>query len=100
MADERLQRCALCGRLTPVEHLSKHHVLPRSRGGRDTEPLCRTCHGHVHATFTNKQLETEYDTIEKLRNAPQMAAYLAWIAKQKPTRQFRRRRSKARARRP
>lgn len=30
----------------PAHHL--HHVVPFSRGGRRTAPLCEVCHGKVH----------------------------------------------------
>ncbi|UCG15490.1 MAG: HNH endonuclease [Phycisphaerales bacterium] len=85
-------RCGLCGRRTPRWQLSKHHVLPKSRGGRRSELLCKTCHGHIHALFSVKELERSYRTLDALRAASPLQGYLRWIRKQKPTRQFRRRR--------
>lgn len=37
--------CWECGCLGP---LHQHHVVPRSRGGTRTLPLCERCHGLVH----------------------------------------------------
>jgi hypothetical protein len=36
--------CFECGQ--PAEH--DHHVVPRSRGGTKTVPLCDVCHGKAH----------------------------------------------------
>jgi 5-methylcytosine-specific restriction enzyme A len=50
--------CALCGRPFVPKQLTKHHCLPREKGGtRDhVEWLCGQCHGMVHATYTNETL--------------------------------------------
>jgi hypothetical protein len=29
-------------------HIHNHHVVPRSRGGTKTVPLCEACHAHAH----------------------------------------------------
>jgi hypothetical protein len=36
--------CFECGQ--PASH--RHHVVPRSRGGTQTVPLCEPCHGKAH----------------------------------------------------
>lgn len=83
--------CALCGRVVPGRLLTLHHTLPRQRGGKAEHrvPMCRPCHKQVHAIFTNKQLERELDSVEKLQVAPELQEFLAWIRKQKPDRVFR-----------
>jgi 5-methylcytosine-specific restriction enzyme A len=43
----------------------------------------------VHATYTNKTLEVTYPSIEELRAAPELTAYLKWIRMQPPTRRMR-----------
>ncbi len=88
--------CELCGRPAPT---TRHHLVPKSRkkqwkktAGNAELPqadLCRDCHDKVHATFEHRQLEAAYRTIESLRAAPELAAYLKWIRKQPPTVRFR-----------
>jgi hypothetical protein len=39
--------------------------------------------------FSNKQLAANYDSIEKLQVAPELASFLSWIRKQRPDRNFR-----------
>jgi 5-methylcytosine-specific restriction endonuclease McrA len=83
--------CALCGRLFESRRLTKHHCLPREKGGttEHVELICSQCHGMVHATYTNKTLATLYPTIDQLRVAPELAAFLKWVRKQPPTRKKR-----------
>ncbi|MCI0463373.1 MAG: HNH endonuclease [Gemmataceae bacterium] len=83
--------CALCGRLFPRPQLTKHHCLPREKGGDGdaVELLCRQCHGMVHATYTNGTLAKVYPTISQLRTAPDLAGFVKWVRKQPPTRRKR-----------
>lgn len=70
------------------ENLTRHHTLPRSRGGRHTELICRSCHTQVHALFTTRQLARELSSLEALRNHPDFAHYLAWVKDKNPDRYF------------
>lgn len=89
--------CSLCERAFERSQLTKHHCLPRQKGGtqEDVHLLCSQCHGMVHATYTNRTLALQYAGIEELRQAPELAKFLAWVRKQPPTR---RKRNKSRRR--
>ncbi|MBA4062869.1 MAG: hypothetical protein C0501_04020 [Isosphaera sp.] len=91
MSDAVTIPCGLCGRGFARAGLTKHHCLPKSRGGTaaDVELICGQCHGMVHATFTNRTLEVLYPTLAGLRKAPELAAFLTWVRKQPPTRRTR-----------
>lgn len=82
--------CPLC--LREVPEVSDHHLVPKSRGGRVTEPICLDCHRMVHVLFDNRTLERELSTVEALQAEPRMARYLAWIAKRPGGRRYRARR--------
>ncbi len=93
MADEP-QKCALCGR--SVRELTAHHLVPRSqhrriakRTGRtveelraDTVDLCQPCHRMVHKTLTEKELASDWQSIDKLRQHPQLQTFVEWVSKQ------------------
>jgi len=83
--------CALCGRPFEPGRLTKHHCLPRQKGGTQehVEYICSQCHGMVHATYTNQTLAAVYPTIDRLRAAPELAAFLKWVRKQPPSRKKR-----------
>lgn len=87
--------CELCGRKVP--NITRHHLIPQTRHKNkrnkkqfDREDvksrialLCRPCHSHVHKTLCNKDLEREFNTIETLRQHPDISKFVAWI-KNKP----------------
>ena len=72
--------CPLCER--PNLQPSDHHLVPRARGGKVTKTLCQDCHSAIHATFTNKELERDYATIEALLAHEGFAKIIRFIAKQ------------------
>jgi hypothetical protein len=80
--------CALCGRPFPPGQLTRHHCLPRAKGGTQAhvELICRQCHGMIHATYTNETLAALYPTLDCLRRAAEMGPYLRWVRKQPPSR--------------
>jgi len=51
--------------------------------------ICGQCHGMVHATYTNRTLEALYPTIDQLRQAPELSAFLRWVRKQPASRRTR-----------
>jgi hypothetical protein len=83
--------CGLCLRDFRNGKLTKHHCLPKSRGGtsEDVEMICSQCHSMVHATFSNRTLEALYPTLRLLADAPELEAYLKWVRKQPATRRTR-----------
>ena len=81
--------CGLCGHRYDRSKLTKHHLVPKSRGGTETTLLCRPCHNTVHATFTEKELERNFDTLDALREAEELQGWIAWIRKRKPGKRIR-----------
>lgn len=87
--------CELCGR-EGVE-LTRHHLIPRTRHkNRRTRRefareerervamLCRRCHDQVHVLLTEKELEREYATVERLAAHPDVARFVEWIRGKPP----------------
>jgi hypothetical protein len=75
--------CALCRR--PLgRRVEWHHVLPKSQGGRETVPLHPICHRAIHGLASNKELARRYPTLDALRDLPEMARFLRWIATKAP----------------
>jgi len=59
-------------------------MVPRSRGGKTTETICRDCHKAIHACFSNKELEEKYNTPEVLMTNEVFAKMVKFISKQDP----------------
>ena len=79
--------CELCQRQITT---TRHHLVPRSRKHKDdgfgpVADLCKDCHRKVHATWDEKTLAREYNTVEILKAAPELQTYFKWIRKQAPT---------------
>ncbi len=54
--------------------------MPKSRGGRETEPVHPICHRTIHAALSNKELERDYSSAGALRAHPEISRFLGWIA--------------------
>ena len=88
--------CELCGR--QMAHLTRHHLIPRSRHSNRRNRrefdrsevhtrvawICRPCHDQVHAVFTEKTLEREFNTLERLCTQPEIRRFVDWIATRPP----------------
>jgi hypothetical protein len=75
--------CPLCDRAIPKSQRDAHHLVPKSKGGRQTEFLHRVCHRQIHALLTETELARQYATVEALLAHPEMQAFVAWV-KTKP----------------
>ena len=82
--------CQLCERNVPRHLITLHHLTPKQKGGKAEHrtPLCKPCHKQLHATYSNKALDKELDSLASLRQAPALQPFLTWIRKQKPDRNF------------
>lgn len=75
--------CPLCDRKIPLSQRDTHHLVPKSKGGRDTEYLHRICHRQIHALFTETELARQFNSVDALLAPPDMANFVAWV-KTKP----------------
>ncbi|MEM0995081.1 MAG: HNH endonuclease [Bacteroidota bacterium] len=77
------QKCPLCGRVLGEVNISRHHLIPKSKGGTfgETVMLHNICHQKIHAVFSEKELKKSYHTIEQLRAHEQMAKFIKWVRK-------------------
>lgn len=73
--------CSLCER--EVSSLTEHHLIPKEYGGKNlsTAMLCIPCHKQIHALFTNKELVTKLNSINKLKSNEKILRYLNFIKK-------------------
>ena len=71
--------CELCNR--SVSTITKHHLIPLEKGGKklDTIHLCPTCHTAIHALFTNRELASRFNSLERIKNDYKIVKYLKFI---------------------
>ena len=90
--------CPLCERPIPPAQRDAHHLVPKSKGGRQTEFLHRVCHRQIHALLTETELARQYASVDALLAHPELQAFVAWV-KSKPADFFVRTSKSARVRR-
>ena len=74
--------CKLCDR--PLgQKREKHHIIPKSKGGTETALVHPICHRKIHKVFTRTEL-VKLGTIEALKDHPDMAAFIKWLARKPP----------------
>lgn len=81
--EEPVVMCWLCGRSMGAT-VEWHHPVPKSRGGRERQPIHAICHKTVHANFSNSELERRYSTVESLLGHPEIKRFVDWIANKPP----------------
>ena len=88
-----ITHCELCGR-DEIE-LTEHHLIPKSRHNKartkrefsrsemknEIAMLCRPCHSQVHEVFTNQELSSFYNTVERLKEHSEMEKFINWVKK-------------------
>jgi hypothetical protein len=72
--------CPLCNRgMIAGPSVTKHHLIPKLKGGKKADPCHAVCHNKIHATWDENQLRDSYNTWEALRTAPEMQTFLRWV---------------------
>jgi len=71
--------CPICERPIPETQKDAHHLIPKSKGGTETEYLHRICHRQIHALFTETELARQYNNVDALLSHPEMARFVAWV---------------------
>ncbi|MDE2362597.1 MAG: HNH endonuclease [Hyphomicrobiales bacterium] len=71
--------CPLCGRPLGAR-LEDHHLVPKAFKGRETVALHPICHRKIHSVLTERELKDHFHSLERLREHPDIAAFVTWIA--------------------
>lgn len=85
-------QCELCDR--EMAALTAHHLIPKQNTKRKKEDpgptidICWACHRQIHSLFDNKRLAQELNSLDKLKNDPQLQKFISWVKKQKPNKQI------------
>ncbi|MGB9989010.1 hypothetical protein [Pseudoduganella rhizocola] len=82
MSEEAL--CPLCGRPLGAVNIDRHHLVPRTFKGREQFPVHKICHRKIHSVLSERELLQHYHTWEALRAHPDIATFIAWVARKPP----------------
>lgn len=73
--------CPICNRLVPDNSVEKHHLVPKSKKGKVTVDLCRSCGDAIHQFISISELNKQYNTVEKIKSHPKIENWIKWISK-------------------
>jgi hypothetical protein len=80
-----LGECGLCGRpLIAGPSINKHHLTPKTFGGRVAVWIHRVCHSKIHSLFTERELKAHYHTFESLLSHEDIQKFVTWVRKKPP----------------
>jgi hypothetical protein len=81
MSEDEVELCQVCLRELGDENIDRHHLIPKSRKGKEQFSIHRICHRKIHATFTEKELEKKYHTWEMIRAHEEISKFIEWVSK-------------------
>jgi len=76
--------CPLCGRPLGTVNIDRHHLVPRTFKGREQFPVHKICHRKIHSVLSERELLQHYHSWDALRAHPDIAAFIAWVARKPP----------------
>jgi hypothetical protein len=65
--------------------VNRHHFVPKSRGGKESEFCHRICHDMVHRLWTEKELDLDFSDPAAIRADRHMATFIRWVRGKSPT---------------
>lgn len=78
--------CPICNRpmVDDPRFTDRHHLIPKSKKGKDTILIHKVCHNKIHSIWTENELRDYYHTPERIRANANMAKFVKWVAKKPP----------------
>ena len=77
--------CPICDRdMWDGPSIDKHHMVPKSRGGKKTKFLHKICHRKIHSIWSNKELEKEFNDPDVIIQNEEIKKFIQWVQKKTP----------------
>jgi 5-methylcytosine-specific restriction endonuclease McrA len=76
-----MTKCGLCGRELGTVLVEDHHLIPKTFKGKETVAIHKICHRKIHATFTERELQHHYHTLERILEHEEIQKFVKWVAK-------------------
>ena len=73
--------CPICKRTLGTINVDRHHLVPKTHGGKEMFEIHKICHRKIHATFTEKELEKKFHTWEELTSNEEIKKFVEWVQK-------------------
>jgi hypothetical protein len=76
-----ISNCPICERIVPNGCWEKHHLIPKSKKGKEIIKVCISCGDALHKIFTLKDMKNNYNNIEIINQHPDIQKWKKWISK-------------------
>lgn len=77
-----IELCPICNRELP-DNYEEHHLIPKTFKGKELIKIHPVCHRKLHATFSEREMQKYYNTIERLLEHEDIKTFVEWV-KNKP----------------
>lgn len=64
--------------------IDEHHLVPKTFGGKDKEPLHKICHRKMHSVFTEREMANYFHTWDRLLESEEIQKFVRWVQKKDP----------------
>lgn len=73
--------CVICDREMPDDsfYSDDHHLIPKSKRGKDVVRIHRVCHNKIHSVWSEKELADYYNTPERIKTHPEIIKFVKWM---------------------
>ena len=84
-SDRYVGKCPICLRpMLSGPFIDEHHLIPKSKKGKEKITLHRVCHQKIHSCITEIELARYYHTVERLLENEEIQKFVKWISKKDP----------------
>lgn len=75
--------CPICGRPLGDVNVDRHHLIPKVKGGKKTEPVLmhQICHRKIHSLWSEWELLHKINTIDIIKDNEDMQKFIKWVSK-------------------
>ena len=75
--------CVICNREMPDDpfYSDDHHLIPKSKKGKDAVRIHRMCHNKIHSVWSEKELADYYNTPERIKSHDEIIKFVKWFSK-------------------
>lgn len=82
---EIIGQCPICDReMWKGPSIDKHHLIPKCKGGKETEYMHKICHRKIHSIWSEKELARDYNNPETIKEHEEMQKFIKWVKKKEP----------------
>ena len=78
-------QCPICDRpMILGKSVDKHHLIPKTFGGKEVTLMHRVCHQKIHSLFTERELQKTYHTVDAIRSHEEIKKFIKWLKNKPP----------------